>query len=340
MRLPKLTDGAAVALLCWLPTVACSSDPAASSATAGSGGSGGSGAAAGAPASGGAPARDPDSVVGNFIVELKSATATLPGFTKLEGVVSDGPSVSNVVWDLVSRNTDCTLRKPRAPFCSVPCSGDDVCVEDDQCATSPTRKNVGIVTLTGLGSTDIAITTSEPVNIYQLPGDLSLPFPPAVEGADLELSVSQGVFGPFSIATHMIAPLVSAGTVTIERGKLLTLTWEAPKEPSLSRIQVTLDISNHGGTKGKIECDVADSGSIEIPASLISSLIDLGVGGFPVINLSRVASGSTVIAPGKVTLQTLSSVVRDLVVTGFQSCNVDSECDSGTCIQKTKTCQN
>ena len=99
-----------------------------------------------------------------------------------------------------------------------------------------------------------------------------------------------------------------------------------------------LDISHHGGTKGEIEHDVADSGSLEISAEMISSLIELGVAGFPSVSLSRVAVASTAIAPGVVTLQILSSVSRALTVSGFQSCNVDADCPTGKACKQDLTC--
>mgnify|MGYP006173933529 CR=1 FL=1 len=32
--------------------------------------------------------------------------------------------------------------------------------------------------------------------------------------------------------------------------------WKPPGPTSLSRIEITMDLSHHGGSKGKIECDV------------------------------------------------------------------------------------
>jgi hypothetical protein len=211
-----------------------------------------------------------------------------------------------------------------------------VCVEDDQCASYPSAQNLGPVTISGLGSADVVM---QPIaNSYQLPGDVSLAYPPAAEGAPVGLQVNGGPFGAFSAQTKMVAPLIASGALTLDPSQPLSLTWTAPSDPSLARIQVKVDISHHGGSKGKIECDVADTGSLTIPASLVSSLIQLGVAGFPTVTLSRVASGSAAIAPGKVSLQVLSSVALALVVPGVQSCHEDTDCPQGKTCQQDLTC--
>jgi hypothetical protein len=71
---------------------------------------------------------------------------------------------------------------------------------------------------------------------------------------------------------------------------------------------------------------------------MVSSLIALGVAGFPSVTLSRVASGSALIAPGTVTLQALSEVSRPLVVSGVQSCMADADCPTGKPCKQDETC--
>jgi hypothetical protein len=312
---------------------ACGSD---SANTAASGGSAGANGAGGASAAGGASGADPNAVIGSFIVELVGKTDNADAYVAVSGKVYDGVTPATVVWDLASSAAGCQLLKPRAPFCNTPCASGSVCVEDDQCAAYPTAQDLGPVTLRGLGSADI---TLQPIaNSYQLPGDITLPFPPAAEGSIVGLSVTGGPFGSFALQTPMIAPLEATGTLTLDAAKPLALTWTAPASSTLARMQVKVDISHHGGSKGKIECDVPDTGSFAIPASLISSLIELGVAGFPTATLSRTASNGVAAGPGQVTLQTLSSVALELVVPGVQSCHEDAECPSGNACQQDLTC--
>ena len=81
-------------------------------------------------------------------------------------------------------------------------------------------------------------------------------------------------------------------SITLEKDKPLTLTWTAKGASADSTIHVHLDISHHGGTKGQIECDTADSGSLTIGASLVTQLVNLGVAGFPTVRLTRSSVGS------------------------------------------------
>ena len=280
---------------------------------------------------------NPDAVVGSFITSLVGATASDAAYTTVAGKVYDGVTPSTVAWDVSSSSGGCQLLKPRAPFCDPACGNGAVCVDDDQCASYPTAQDLGPVVMKGLGS--VAITMKPIASGYALPGDLTLPYPPAAEGALQTLAVAGGPFGAFEISSKMVAPLLSEGTLTLEDGKPLDLAWDAPGNAALARMQIKIDISHHGGTKGKIECDVADTGKLQVAADLISSLIKLGVAGFPSVSLTRIATGSVAIAPGKVTLQVLSAVTRVLVVSGVQSCNTASDCPSGKACKQDLTCE-
>ena len=275
--------------------------------------------------------------VGSFIVELVSATATDPARTSLQGVVSDGPTPAAIVWDPVDTAGGCTLSKPRAPFCSPACAGGAVCVEDGQCAGQPTTQDLGTIEVTGLGAS--AFTVMPILNAYQLPVDLTLPFPPAAEGADVGIGVTSGRYGPFALHARAVAPLSSTGALTLQRNTAAALTWQAPGQPEVARVQIKLDISHHGGSTGMITCDVPDTGTLDIAATLITELIDLGVAGYPRISLTRVSTGAAAIAPGTVTLQVLSTVVRDVVIPGYTSCNTSADCPAGKSCLPSSLCQ-
>jgi hypothetical protein len=107
----------------------------------------------------------------------------------------------------------------------------------------------------------------------------------------------------------------------------------------VARVQIKLDISHHGGSTGMITCDVADTGTLDIGASLVTQLINLGVAGYPRISLSRVSTGSAAIAPGVVTLQVISTVVRDVVIPGYTSCNTSADCPTGKTCLPSSLCQ-
>jgi hypothetical protein len=275
-------------------------------------------------------------VVGAFNVILTAASANQPAATSVSGAVFDGPSPSNIAWDLSKTSGDCNLHKARAPFCDPGCIGGDVCVDGGRCMPLPVAQNVGTVTVRGLGSGEI--TLEGIANIYDLPIDLTLPFPPAAEGAELSLSASSGIYGPFSITSHAVAPLTVPSTFSMERGKAMQVTWTLPGQPSLARMRVYVDISHHGGTKGKIECDVADNGSLNIDAALVNGLLDMGVAGFPKTELHRYTQGNATVSKGVVRLEVDASVTRPLSIVGFTSCNSDADCPTGKACQPNALC--
>ena len=118
----------------------------------------------------------------------------------------------------------------------------------------------------------------------------------------------------------------------------MPLAWNAPAMPDIARVQIRLDISHHGGKKGEIDCDVPDTGSFTIPASLVTELVDLGLAGFPTIQVAREVSGTSQAQP-KIALLVSSPVERE-VDTGVKSCTMDIDCPAGQhCDTTNLTCK-
>ena|GEM_PF-1543006 len=313
-----------------LRDVACSSSSSSTGNSAGaSSGTGGGASSAGA---GGTAASD--AVVGGFIVELVPQKSDTPPFTNVSGEVFDGPSPATLVWDMKGESAGCQLLEPRVPFCDPSCGGSAVCVADGVCQAYPTAKDLGPVMVKGLGD-DLTMTAI--ANTYQ--ADVKTPYPAAEEGASVSIAVSGGPYGAFELNTPMVSPLEApADTLQLDTGKALSLSWTSPGASAASRIAVKVDISHHGGTKGKIECDVPDTGLLEISADLITKLHALGVAGYPSVALTRSTSAETAIVPGKVSLQALSAISIDLEVAGVTSCSTDDDCATGKTCQSDETC--
>ena len=323
--------------------------PNASGGTTGSGGltAGGTTAhagiasAGGTSSSGGTTSTGPlDAVIGNFEVELvepveaTAETPATPGFTRVFGKIYDGASPSLVIWTEAATEGACTLLTPRVPFCNQPCAGGAVCVGNDVCQDYPTARSVGTVRVTGLHSASgVSEFSMTPVaNTYQIVE--SLPYPAFAESEDVVFEASGDFFPAFSLHSKGILPLeVLNGAITLESNKAVDLTWAPPTQAGSSRIQVEVDISYHGGTKGKIECDGPDSGSLRIPAALITKLIGLGVAGFPKITVTRSAVGSATVSAGRIELSVYSDVVIVVQIPGLISCTGDEQCPTG------QTCQ-
>jgi hypothetical protein len=319
----------APACLC-LVVAACGSSPSdpstpdAASPVAGGGATGSSGA-------------DGSSVVGAFNLTLTAATDSKAASTSLSGVVFDGPTPANIAWDITGQSGGCVLSKARAPFCDPSCTGGDVCVAAGRCMRQPVAQDVGLVKVRGLGAGEITLEGIS--NVYDLPIGLDLPFPPAAEGAEVELVVASGPYGPFSIKAKGVAPLASPGNFTMERGKAMSVTWSPPGQPQAARIRVLVDISHHGGTKGKIECEGPDNGSLEIPANLVSGLIGLGVAGFPKVQLDRFSAGTAAVSAGIVKFEAASSLVLPIKIVGYTSCDSNADCAPGKVCQPDALCQ-
>jgi len=127
--------------------------------------------------------------------------------------------------------------------------------------------------------------------------------------------------------------------ITVESGKPLPISWTAPGKAGQTRIYVKLDISHHGGTKGMIECDADDTGSLELPSALVTKLLELGVAGYPTIIVARRATGSTTIAQGRVDLVISSQIEQAVVIPGLTSCTADTDCPMGQTCQSDLTCK-
>lgn len=287
---------------------------------------------------------NPDVLAGTFQVSLVAPDSSLgsAGYTSLVGKVADGPTPATILWTESSRSGSCVLKKPRVPFCEQSCTGGAVCVDDNKCQSYPTAKSVGTVRVTGIRSASGATEFSmDPVaGSYQPLGD-SLPYPAFSEGAAIQLTSSGGAYAAFTLKSTGIAPLqLLTDPIPVQSGQPVKLSWTPPGQTGISSIHVKLDISHHGGTKGMIECDSDDSGSLEIAPSLVTELLNLGTAGFPTIVVTRSATaGSAVIAPGRVELGVSSAVERAVQIPGVVSCSDSSQCSSGQTCQKDLTCK-
>jgi hypothetical protein len=267
-------------------------------------------------------------------------TPATDGYTSLVGKIYDGSSPSQLVWENDMTGGGCVLLTPRVPFCETSCGGSAVCVEDGVCEPYPAAQSVGDVTATNIrtlaGATTFVMTPI--ANNYQ--ADEALAYPAFAEGDDVALAAAGSDFASaFELHAQGIAPLVlSDDALALDAASALAVRWTPPDSSGASRVLVSLDISHHGGTKGKIECDVADSGSLDIPASLISRLLALGVAGFPTIVVTRESRGTATLALGDVELVVYSRIERSVEVPGVLSCTDDAECESPATCQPDLTC--
>jgi hypothetical protein len=166
---------------------------------------------------------------------------------------------------------------------------------------------------------------------YQSP---TLPAEACTEGAPVSLHSSS-----FSMEVPCIArlELTTASPIPVVAGKSLDIAWTPPTSGADSRVKIHLDIAHHGGKKGEINCDIADTGSFSVPEELVTQLVSLGLAGYPDITLERYSAAAD--ASGPMIQLRIGSLVRREVDTGVLSCDEDSQCESGqTCNTADRTC--
>jgi len=291
--------------------------------------------------------------VGHFFVKITPTDTTLGTVegTDITGVVKDGPDLNNYTETAVSTSNGCTLYKLLAPSCANANGGADcdvstqVCTATDTCTKLPTKKNVGTVTVSGVqtttGTSPFALTLSS--NSYLTGGDVSIVYPGVTEGSPVKISASGGDYPAFDATANGISQLVlGASAYKVKAASDLTVTWTPPGSASDARIQATLNLSHHGGSKGYIACDVADTGSLTISKDQISGLINMGVAGFPTLVVTRRSTGTAAISAGQVLLSVEASITPAFSVDGYTSCTKadNSECPTGqTCNQTVKLCE-
>lgn len=286
----------------------------------------------------GAPAVD--AALGGFVIDLVAAVVEggvekAPAYTAVMGKIFDGATPAPVTWTVVAEGGGCRLLTPTVPFCNPGCGGGAACVEGGTCIRYPNPVSLGPVHVEGLdgGALDLA----EVAGNYQ--PTARIPYPPLPEGAKVEITAPGGALGPLHLESVGIAPLELTSRVQPVPGQPLALTWKPPARSDIGRIEITMDLSHHGGSKGKLECDVADTGALDIPAGQITALMEFGIAGYPTVVVSRVASGGATTRLGRATLRVVASVERAVEIEGLRSCTSNEQCPAGMTCQVDLKCK-
>jgi hypothetical protein len=272
---------------------------------------------------------------GYFRILLNEKTEISQGQPTVEGRVYSGESPSLLLWIEKARSGACALYQPRAPFCNPGCGSGALCVSDGVCQPFAEPIVVGKVTLTGAKTQSGAVSfTMDPISkVYQPPAGVNLEYIPFAEGDEVKVAAAgDSALGSFSVSAKAIARLaVLNDSIVLNDGQPLLLRWTPPARDIGSTLSVLIDVSHHGGSKGKIECETEDDGSLDIPASLVDALKALGVSGWPQIEFTRKTVG--VNPQVHVNLEIQSPIAKILGIPGLISCTGDEHCPTG------KTCQ-
>jgi len=272
-----------------------------------------------------------DARVGRFSIELAAR------FTGINGDVHDGVDPA-FVPDEVATDGACTLYRAPSLFCDPACGSSESCGTGG-CVPTPRTQNVGVITVTGLVMSPIEMTPRMVGNHYTNPGTLT--HPGFAEGAAIALAAAGGDHSAFMLRGAGVAALeVPATPITIAADTPAVITWTAPGVANDAvEVLINLDIARHGGTPARIECHVPDTGSAEIPAALVTQLVEIGFSGFPAVDLTRRSADSVEVAGlGCIELEVLASARVEAALPGVTSCNGDTDCAAGQTCQEDLTC--
>lgn len=274
-----------------------------------------------------------ETAVGGFRIELADS------YTLVQGQVFDAIEPARVPVEVMTSG-ECRLLLPPSLLCEPGCAfSTETCGPQGQCLPLPIAHDLGTVNVTGL-VIPVEMSANERTKSYSNPARPALPHPGFDPGADLRLTTGGGDYDAFELRGWGVSPLtVLSQPVRVDPGLPTSLEWEASTTPSPAQFHVDLDINVHGSGGARIECDFPDTGSAEIPASLIDALIAEGLSGFPTITLSRQTITSKDTAAGCVELVVSSAVNEELALAGIVSCNVNDDCDAGqTCLPIVRNC--
>jgi hypothetical protein len=239
----------------------------------------------------------------------------------VSGSIAEAP-VPVDVRELVAASGACRLLRRRVLACDPVCTAGMTCGEAGRCRRYPDNLDAGTVGVTGLRCQ----VQMRPDPVSRRYFDTSLPHPGFAPGADIRLRASGAALPPFSLAGWGVAPLVlEEGSLRLEPGQPLRIAWQ-PGEPGPARVALDLEIDQHGVTPMTLSCEAPDTGSFEVPADLIETLLAAGASGYPSVRASRQSVDSVELPPGCVELVVASAVERRLDVAGHTPCRSDADC--------------
>ncbi len=273
--------------------------------------------------------------LGQFTLTMQPERDGSEAYATFQGKVWASPVPERDGWETTSSEGDCLIREPVLPQCGDGCDPPAFCAVGDECATEPDTVDVGEVTVWGLANqamTDSFVMTplNPTTNQYIASGEARLSYPPLADGDLLTLRAEGGALEPFAIAVRGIAPvhLTVGDELPFEEDTPLELTWELGQTET-ARVEVRVNISHHGGTKGEIICDVEDTGAVTIEGLLVSRLLELGFAGFPEVEVQRYTESFANVVDDHVVVRMVAYDKRLLSIAGLTSCVDASECAEG-----------
>jgi hypothetical protein len=266
--------------------------------------------------------------VGEFRVELGAS------FTAVSGSIAAGV-VPGDLRETVAEAAGCRLLRKRRLACIPACAAEMTCGEAGACIPYPANLGAGAVTIAGLARA----VKMNPDPTGKRYWDTTLPHPGFAPAADIRLAAAGGELPAFALAGWGVTALEApAGDLALQPGAALAVRWQ-PGPAGPARVQAALAIDQHGVTPATLVCEAPDTGSLDIPASLVDALVAAGASGYPKLALTRQTVDAVTLPPGCVELVVSATVERNLSVPGHVPCRRDTDCPAGrTCDVPRQSC--
>lgn len=268
--------------------------------------------------------------VGGFLVEVYD------DYSIVDGKVFDSVNPANILKE-VKVAGDCRMLQLIYPVCLPPCGPGFTCDYDGSCIVYPEQKDIGTVTVEGLSQT-VVMTPKPPSNSYF---DTKLPHPAFVDGSLIHVTSTEGyagimdMYGIGSNPIQMMEP-----NWTIERDKPLVVQWDPAPDGARTKVELRLNIDQHGNSPVNLFCELPDTGQVEIAAELINQLYEFGVSGYPNARLSRRTVDSMEIVSGCIEFIVGAPKSAGITIVGHYPCSSPNDCPDGlTCNFAIETCE-
>jgi len=254
----------------------------------------------------------------------------------VDGAVADGVVPVTILEEL-DEIGPCRLLRRTNPFCNPACSPGFTCDFDGECVPFPENQNVGTVEVRGL-SVMVSMEPVQPGNRYF---DTTVGDPLFEPGAEVFLDASGADLPAFALegVGSEVLELPDVATILIEEGQPTLVQWPAPLEDGPATVHLELSIDQHGNSPVRIECELDDTGSAELPPGVADALLAAGVSGYPNATLSRRTVDSAPVGDFCVELLVGSPRTPDVRVAGHTPCDEPDDCPEGlTCDLALNTC--
>lgn len=229
-------------------------------------------------------------------------------FSAISGTFADS-IVPSAVAVLEMEEEYCSLWRRPNPECIPPCGSGQTCDFDGNCVPYPVQQDAGVISIRGL-SEPVSLSPMAPTNSYS---KVDISHPAFTAGDAITMTSTDGYFGILRMKGTGVDQLVSSDMVwPITRGKSLNVAWDAPTVETGAKIQLRLNINQHGASPLTLICDFPDTGSAQVSTLLMDTFINTGVSGIPNGRLVRWTVDSMEVEKGCVEFRISSSLNADV----------------------------